>query len=101
MKPTLIAAAALAGALTVACAPGQEGQTPPASGAEPTPVACQAGDYQEYVGRNRSTIPADAPPGRTFRVACSSCAVTMDYRFNRVTFTYDDKTNLITRVACG
>lgn len=99
MKLTLIAAAAL-GALTAACAPTQDASSP-GNGAESTPVACQAGDYQEYVGRNRSTIPADAPPGRTFRVACSSCAVTMDYRFNRVTFVYDDKTNLITRVSCG
>jgi len=43
MKPTLIAAAVLAGALSVACAPVQEGQTPPTGGAEPMPVACQAG----------------------------------------------------------
>ncbi len=100
MKPPLITAAVLA-VLTVACAPVQEGQSPPAGGAEPAPVACQTGDYQEYVGRNRSTIPAEPPPGRTFRVTCSSCAVTMDYRFNRVTFVYDDKTDLITRVACG
>ncbi len=61
---------------------------------------CKAGDYQEYVGRNRSTIPT-APAGRIFRVLCSSCAATMDYRDNRVTFTYDDTTNVVTRVSCG
>ena len=64
-------------------------------------MACKAGDYQEYVGRTRSTIPADAPAGRTFRVLCSSCAATMDFRDNRVNFTYDDKTNVVTRVSCG
>ena len=80
-----------------ACAPTQDG----ASGAEPTPVACKAGDYQDYVGRHRSTIPADAPRGRIFRVLCSSCAATMDYRAERVNFTYDDKTEIVTRVSCG
>lgn len=95
---TMLTLAAFAGAVALsACAPVQDGAT----GAESTPVACKAGDYQEYVGRNRSTIPADAPRGRIFRVLCSTCAATMDYRDNRVTFTYDDDTNLITRVSCG
>lgn len=95
---TILMLTAFAGAVALsACAPTQDG----VSGAEPTPVACKAGDYQEYVGRNRSTIPADAPRGRIFRVLCSSCAATMDFRDNRVNFTYDDKTNVVTRVSCG
>ncbi|WP_292034173.1 MULTISPECIES: hemolysin [unclassified Brevundimonas] len=97
---TILMLTAFAGAVALsACAPTQEGGS--SAGGEATPVACKAGDYQEYVGRNRSTIPADAPRGRIFRVLCSSCAATMDYRDNRVTFTYDDKTNLVTRVSCG
>lgn len=89
---------AFAGAVALsACAPTQEA----APGAEATPVTCKASDYQEYVGRNRSTIPADAPRGRIFRVLCSSCAATMDFRDNRVNFTYDDKTNVVMRVSCG
>lgn len=89
------------GALSLAaCAPTQDASTPPTDGAQPTPIACQPGDYQEYVGRNRSTIPA-APAGRSFRILCSTCAATMDYRFDRVTFTYDDTSNLVTRVSCG
>ncbi len=95
---TILMLTAFAGAVALsACAPTQGA----ASGVEPTPVACKASDYQEYVGRNRSTIPADAPRGRIFRVLCSSCAATMDYRDNRVNFTYDDNSNLITRVSCG
>ena len=94
---TILMLTAFAGAVALsACAPTQDA----ASGVEPTPVACKASDYQEYVGRNRSTIPT-APAGRIFRVLCSSCAATMDYRDNRVTFTYDDKTNVVTRVSCG
>lgn len=97
---TMLMLTAFAGAVALsACTPTQEAASAP--GAEPTPVACKAGDYQEYVGRNRSTIPADAPAGRIFRVLCSSCAATMDYRDNRVNFTYDDKTNVVTRVSCG
>ncbi|MNE04710.1 hemolysin [uncultured Brevundimonas sp.] len=95
---TMLMLTAFAGAVALsACAPTQE----VAPGGEPTPVACKASDYQEYVGRNRSVIPADAPQGRIFRVLCSSCAATMDYRENRVTFTYDDQTNVVTRVSCG
>lgn len=97
---TMLMLTAFAGAVALsACAPTQEAA--PAPGVEPTPVACKASDYQEYVGRNRSTIPADAPRGRIFRVLCSSCAATMDFRDNRVNFTYDDKTNVVTRVSCG
>ena len=99
MKTMLMLTAFASAVALSACAPTQEAA--PAPGAEATPVACKASDYQEYVGRNRSTIPADAPPGRIFRVLCSSCAATMDFRDNRVNFTYDDNSNLITRVSCG
>jgi hypothetical protein len=95
---TILMLTAFAGAVALsACAPTHEA----GGSGEPTPVACKASDYQEYVGRNRSTIPADAPRGRIFRVLCSSCAATMDFRDNRVNFTYDDKTNIVTRVSCG
>ena len=97
---TILMLTAFAGAVALsACAPSMT-PTPSTPSVEPTPVTCKAGDYQEYVGRNRSTIPA-APAGRIFRVLCSTCAATMDYRDNRVTFTYDDKTNVVTRVSCG
>ena len=96
--PTLSAAAGFLA--LAACAPTSGGGATPTPGGETTAVACKAGDYQDYVGRNRSAIPA-APQGRIFRVLCSSCAATMDYRANRVSFTYDDKTEVVTRVSCG
>jgi len=101
MKSFLTLSAAAGFLALAACAPTQGGGTTTAPGGEATPVACKASDYQEYVGRNRSTIPAEAPRGRIFRVLCSTCAAKMDYRENRVTFTYDDKTNVVTRVSCG
>ena len=63
------------------------------------PGQCKASDWQSYVGKPRQSLPA-APQGLTFRVLCGTCAATMDYRANRVSFTYDDK-DVITRVACG
>ena len=62
------------------------------------PTQCHAEDWQSYVGKPRSSLP-QAPQGMSFRVACDTCAVTMDYRSNRVTFVYDDK-NVITRATC-
>lgn len=63
------------------------------------PGQCKASDWQSYVGKPRQSLPA-APQGMTFRVLCSTCAATMDYRANRVSFTYDDK-DVITRASCG
>lgn len=103
MKSILTLSAAAGFLVLGACAPVQGGGAAAggaAAGGEASPVACKTGDYQDHVGRNRSTIPA-APQGRIFRVLCSSCAATMDYRDNRVTFTYDDKTEVVTRVSCG
>lgn len=101
MKSFLTLSAAAGFLALAACAPTQGGGATTSPGGEATPVACKASDYQEYVGRNRSTIPADAPRGRIFRVLCSSCAATMEYRAERVNFTYDDKTEIVTRVSCG
>lgn len=63
------------------------------------PGQCKQADWQSYVGKPRQSLPS-APQGLTFRVLCDTCAATMDYRADRVSFTYDDK-NMITRVSCG
>ena len=89
---------ACASALTLsACAPTQSTETP---GGETAYKACKVEDYQSYVGRNRSTLPS-APAGQTFRVLCTTCAATMDYRENRVNFVYDEATGMIREVKCG
>ncbi|WP_312598968.1 hemolysin [Brevundimonas sp.] len=93
---TLLAAGALA---LSACAPTQT-TTPPTSGSEPAFKACKVEDYQSYVGRNRSTIPS-APTGQTFRILCTTCPATMDYRENRVNFVFDEATNIVKDVKCG
>ena len=93
---TLLAAGALA---LSACATTQT-TTPPTSGSETAFKACKVEDYQSYVGRNRSTIPT-APAGQTFRVLCTTCPATMDYRENRVNFVFDEATNTVKDVKCG
>ena len=99
MKTTLmLSLAACAGVLTVsACAPTQSTEMP---GGDTAYKVCKVEDYQNYVGRNRSTVPS-APAGQTFRVLCTTCAATMDYRENRVNFVYDEATSVIQQVKCG
>ena len=92
---TLLAAGALA---VSACAPLQIAE--PGPGSDTGFKACKVSDYQSYVGRNRSTIPT-APAGQTFRVLCTTCAATMDYRENRVNFVYDEATTIVREVKCG
>ena len=101
MKTAFIPAGATA-ALVLglsACVPTQNAATDPA-GADNAYKACKVEDYQGYVGQNRTAVPA-APQGQVFRVLCSTCAATMDYRENRVNFVYDEATDVIQQVKCG
>ena len=94
-----IALASLVAAVLAACAP----PPPPAAGPsgpsqEATP--CRAERYQTYVGRNRSELPPK-PVNETWRVACTTCAVTMDYSPTRLNIFYDERTGIIREVKCG
>ena len=90
------AAVALGVSALAACAPVQQGD-----GHDSTVDAtqCRIEDWQSWVGKPRSELPA-AAPHLVFRVLCEECMATMDYRSDRVTFTYDDK-GIISRVSCG
>ena len=83
-----------------ACAPVDGADPMPGPGDQTAFKPCKVEDYQSYVGRNRSTIPA-APAGQTFRVLCTTCAATMDYRENRVNFVYEESTGVVREVKCG
>ncbi|WP_297804832.1 hemolysin [uncultured Brevundimonas sp.] len=95
MKLQVFASLAVIGASLAGCASTQA----------PDPVVtaetgqCKVEDWQSYVGKPRQSLPA-APEGVVFRVLCADCMATMDYRSNRVTFTYGEDEK-ITRVACG
>jgi hypothetical protein len=97
---TRMIALSFAGALALAACARTPAAAPPETGAESAFKPCKVEDYQSYVGRNRSTVPAP-PHGQTFRVLCTTCPATMDYRENRVNFVFDQATGVIQQVKCG
>lgn len=83
-------------------APPPVASAPPAPPPSPAPVAdvCGAQGLQSLVGRPRADIPVPVRP-ELQRVACTTCAVTMDFNPNRLNFLFDAQTGLITEVRCG
>ena len=95
---TLAIAFATAG-LLAACAPMEDAGSP-----APTPSdglsQCKADQYQRFVGRNRSELPAK-PEGETWRVTCTTCPATMDFNPSRLNVVYEEATGVIREVKCG
>lgn len=105
---TLILTLAATG-LLAACAPAPmdgNASSPPGnnggSGSGPAegPTQCRADQYQRFIGRNRSELPA-RPANETWRVTCTTCPVTMDYNGSRLNILYDQQTGIIREVKCG
>lgn len=98
MKSLSLSLAAIA-LLAAACAPvtaGDPSLTPPSDG----PAQCRADQYQRYIGRNRSELPA-RPAGEVWRVTCTTCPVTMDFNPARLNFLFEETTGVIRDVKCG
>lgn len=93
----LMLSLAVAGLLS-ACAPttGSDPATPPMEG----PRACKADQYSRLVGTNRSQLP-QTPAGETWRVVCTTCAMTMDYNPTRLNIVFDQASGVIREVKCG
>jgi hypothetical protein len=100
MKTAFAAALIVAGsAAFAACTalPEHEG----GSGMPPTTDdQCRASQHRDLVGQDRSEIPP-APAGATWRVTCTSCPVTMDYRPDRLNILYNQQTGIVEDVKCG
>lgn len=96
MRTLMLSLAAIG--LLAACAPMQadDPATPPADG----PAQCKADQYQRYVGRNRSELPAK-PDGETWRVTCTTCPMTMDFNPTRLNILYEEASGVIREVKCG
>lgn len=94
---TLILCFSAAGLLVAACVPMEEGGS---TGPSDSPSQCRADQYQRYVGRNRSELPAK-PANETWRVTCTTCPVTMDYSPSRLNIFYEERTGIIREVKCG
>jgi hypothetical protein len=78
-------------------------ETPPNAGppaAGETADACGADAMQHLVGRPRSEIPVPVKP-QLQRVACTTCAITLDFNPNRLNFFFDAETGIIKQVRCG
>lgn len=97
MKSILTLAAA--GLLIASCASSTD-PTPAPDAPDESLAQCKADRYQQYIGRNRSELPAK-PADANWRVVCSTCAMTMDFHEERMNVVYDQNTNVITRVFCG
>ncbi|MFN3537974.1 MAG: I78 family peptidase inhibitor [Brevundimonas sp.] len=100
MKTAISASLTLVGAVALAACsalPQHEGGSgmPPSADDQ-----CRASEHQSLIGQNRSQIP-QAPAGATWRITCTSCAMTMDYRPDRLNILYDQQANIVREVKCG
>lgn len=111
MKRSIAAASVAMGLLALAAcstAPPAEPRPQPSEAtrpAEPAPPAaeadmCGASKMQHLVGKPRSEIPVPVKP-ELQRVVCTTCAMTMDYRQDRLNFLFDAQTGIIKEVRCG
>ena len=61
---------------------------------------CGLKDAQAFVGQNRTALPAPVDPSR-WRVACTTCPVTMDFRPDRLIILFNADTGVVQQVKCG
>lgn len=61
---------------------------------------CGAGALQSLVGKHKSEIPVPVDVINR-RVACTTCAITEDYRPERLNIFFNERTDLIEQVRCG
>jgi hypothetical protein len=72
---------------------------PPPPQSEPQDE-CGLKDAQAYLGQPRTSLPAPVDPSR-WRVACTTCPVTMDYRADRLNILFNADTGVVQQVKCG
>jgi hypothetical protein len=96
MRSLMLSLAAVG--LMGACAPMDPGAGHLPADEEPT--QCRVDQYRHLVGQNRSALP-QPPAGENWRVYCTTCAVTMDYKPSRLNIVFDEATGVIREVKCG
>jgi len=112
MKTLIMAGGALAAAVLVAScssAPPPAPLPPPETPVAPPPVAiappqprdqCGMVEAKAFIGKSRTELPAAVDPTR-WRVACTTCPVTMDFRPDRLNILFDADTGRVNEVKCG
>lgn len=87
---------------TAATAPTREpapaATTSPAG--SPSADQCRASDRQGWVGRSVDSLP-EPPAGANWRIVCTTCARTDDYRPDRLNIEFDESTRRIVKLSCG
>ena len=76
---------------------------PPSSSSSSSEAAkdqCGLKDAQAFVGKPRTSLPAPVDPSR-WRVACTTCPVTMDYRPDRLNILFNADNGVVQEVKCG
>jgi hypothetical protein len=112
MKRLMMTGAGLALAiLSASCSssPPPAPLPPPETPVAPPPVAiapqqpkdqCGMEEAKAFVGKKRTDLPAPVDPTR-WRVACTTCPVTMDFRPDRLNILFDADTAIVKEVKCG
>lgn len=72
--------------------------TGPASAA-PDLSSCGAKEFERYIGEPVETL--ERLRQNDVRYVCAGCAMTMDFRANRLTVVYGDKTGRIKKLGCN
>lgn len=95
----MIRPASVLGALCLAACASGGGVTDPASG-EPGTAAwqCDAAGAQSLIGSHFGAI--TFAPDANVRFVCTDCAMTRDFRPDRLTILYDQATGIIEEVRC-
>lgn len=99
MKPLPLLSLMFLAACAASPLPDARREDPPMP-AEPMKDSCGAGALQGYIGKSKDELPP-VPEGRSRRLVCSTCAMTMDYSPTRQTITFDSATGIVKTAKCG
>ena len=111
---SIVATVMVSGGLLAACSSAPEPAPPPPPATPTAPPAlalpakppaaekdqCGLKDAQQYLGKPRTSLPAPVDPSR-WRVACTTCPVTMDFRADRLNILFNADTGIVQEVKCG
>ena len=91
----MILSAFAVAALGAGCAQTPSPETPGTPGLQ----QCDAAAHQSLIGTHVGAV--SFPAGANVRIACTTCAVTMDYNPDRLNVFFVEETGVIARVTCG
>ena len=102
LKPTALTAALSLAFLAACASPPPVTVAPPPGPALPPASAdtCRAASYASHLGQDYRNVPP-APDDLSFRVVCTTCAMTEDFSATRLNFLYDAASGRVVQLTCG